>query len=273
METAFDLSFKTDWDNVCVIHKEGFYTSIFDFHKHEFYEINLILTGNVKIILSSLSEETNEPRLVLTRPQTPHFITCNPDTLYSRLYLLFTKDFLQDYFTDFKRFEKVFGESGNILKIDTHQLEFIKSTILLIEKEKSTLRQKLLTLYLLSFLFEINGQEQFNTSFVPPYIIKALSYIENYYNEKITADSLSKKLFIGRTTLMTSFKKHTGSTLNDYVIATRINKAVTLLNEGKSESETAELCGFSDAGSLIRNFRKYFDLTPKQYIKKQTHLF
>lgn len=268
MKTAFDLSFKTDWDNVCVIHKEGFYTSIFDFHKHEFYEINLILTGNVKIILSSLSEETNEPRLVLTRPQTPHFITCNPDTLYSRLYLLFTKDFLQDYFTDFKRFEKVFGESGNILKIDTHQLEFIKSTILLIEKEKSTLRQKLLTLYLLSFLFEINGQEQFNTSFVPPYIIKALSYIENYYYEKITADSLSKTLYIGRTTLMTNFKKHTGSTLNDYIIATRIKKAVTLLNEGKSESETAELCGFSDAGSLIRNFRKHFNLTPKQYIKK-----
>ncbi len=270
MKTAFDLSFKTDWDNVCVIHKEGFYTSIFDFHKHEFYEINLILTGNVKIILSSLSEETNQPRLVLTRPHTPHFITCNSDTLYSRLYLLFTKDFLQDYFVDFKRFDQVFGDNGNIIKINGQQLKFIKSTILLIEKEKDSLRQKLLTLYLLSFLFDINAPEQFNKSFVPPYILKALSYIESHFSEKITAESLSKTLYIGRTTLMTNFKKHTGSTLNDYIVATRLKNAITLLQNGKSESETAEICGFSDSGSLIRHFKKQFNLTPKQYIKKQT---
>ena len=271
MKTVFDVSFKRDWNNIYVNHKEGFFTSVSDFHKHEFYEINLILSGNVKIILTDASEQTTEPRLVLTRPDTPHFITCNSDTLYSRLYLLFTKDFLEDYFTDFKRFEQVFLDKGNIIKLNDQQLEFIKNSILLIEKETDLLRQKLLTLYLLSFLFEINEKEKFNHSIVPPYIFKALSYIESHFNEKITAESLSNTLYIGRTTLMTNFKKYTGGTLNDYIIATRLKKAINYLFENKSESEVAELCGFSDSGSLIRNFKKQFNLTPKQYIKKETH--
>jgi AraC-like DNA-binding protein len=270
MSTVFDLSFKKDWDRINVIKKEGFYTSVSDFHKHEFYELNLILSGNVNIIFPDVSEETCERRIVLSRPNTPHFITCKPDILYDRLYLLFTDDFFNSHLAEWKRFEKVFSKSGNILKIDAEQCELFKRIILLIKKENEEYRQKLLVLYLLSALCEISDNAQHTASTVPPYIINALSYIEAHYNEKLTAQALAKTLYTGRTTLMINFKKHIHCTLNEYITAVRLKNAVSLLLENKSEADVAELCGFSDSGSLIRSFKKQFELTPRQYIKEQT---
>lgn len=268
MKTSFDISFGTDWKNLYVDYREGFYTSVVDFHKHDFYEVNLILSGNVKILLSDISEHTHESRIVLTSPSTPHFTTCESDTLYSRLYLLFSKEFLQDFMPEWKRLETVFGQNGNILRPNHEQRDFCKNLILQIDKEFDLFRQKLLVLYLLSYLCEIPGSSKMDNPAAPPYIIEALSFIESHYNEKITAVALSDILYIGRTTLMTNFKKYTGSTLNDYIIATRLKKAIAFLHEGKTEQETAELCGFSDTGNLIRNFKRFFEMTPRQYMAK-----
>lgn len=269
MNTEFDALFCRQLEKVYVTHREGFYTSVTNFHKHDFFEINLIVSGNIKILLSDASEQTNECRMVLTRPDTTHFITCNPDTLYSRYYLLFSKDFLMDFVTDFKKLEGVFGQNGNIISLNSEQCDFCKKVILKIDDETDIFRKKLLVMYLLSCLSEFSGGKKANTASVPSYIIDALYYIENHYGEKITAAELSAKLYIGRTTLMTNFKRYTGYTLNNYIIAIRLKNAVLRLREGYSEQQAAELCGFSDAGGLIRCFKQNFNTTPHRYIKNQ----
>ncbi len=267
MKTIFDTSFHKDWEKIYVTHKEAFSTSVTDFHKHDFYEINLIVSGNVEILLPNISEKTSEIKIVLTRPDTPHFITCKPDILYSRYYLLFSKEFLIDFIRELKIVERVFGESGNIITLTKEQAEFCKKHILKIKQETNTFRQQLLVLYLLSYLSELSGYIKSKYTKAPSYIIEALSFIESQYSNKITAASLAEKLYIGRTTLMTNFKKYTGSTLNDYIISVRLKKAIILLKEDYSEHQIAEMCGFSDACSFIRCFKKHFNTTPHKFNK------
>ena len=90
----YDYGFGTAWKTVHVEKREGYYTSVTDFHEHDFYEINLILSGNVKILLKDSFEMGGENKVVLTGPNTPHYILCQSDTLYSRLYVLFTEEFI-----------------------------------------------------------------------------------------------------------------------------------------------------------------------------------
>ena len=85
----YDFGFGRVWDSVHVERRSGYSSSVTDYHMHDFYEINLILSGNVKILLKDRFEEGLENRIVITRPGSAHFIACNPDTLYSRMYLVF----------------------------------------------------------------------------------------------------------------------------------------------------------------------------------------
>ncbi|MBQ7900911.1 MAG: helix-turn-helix transcriptional regulator [Clostridia bacterium] len=263
----YDYGYGSAWTDVHIDRREGYYTSVADYHEHDFYEINLIVSGNVKILLADRSEQGTQNRIVLTKPGTPHFISCNPDTLYSRLYLVFSRDFAENCVPEWEQLEAVFGKSGSIVTITPVQKDFFIMLINNIENEANPFRQKLLVLYLLSCIKDcLSGCNQSSVA-TPPYIIKALDYINKHYTEKIVASKLAQTLYIGRTTLMTDFKKYTGNTLNGYIVHCRLKNSLILLQSGKTIQQTAELCGFGDSSGLIRCFKKHFGTTPKQYIK------
>ena len=273
MSSSYDSGYGTEWKDFFVQHRQGYYTSVSDFHKHEFYEINLILSGNIKILFTDKTEQGRENKIVLTRPGTPHYISCKSDTLYSRLYLLFSDEFLSEYVPEWKRLVSVFGKNGRIITISEEQKFFCQNTIEKIKLENDRFRQKILILYLLSYICDFAGNDKATSEEIPQFVMNALTFIEENYKEKIVASELAEKLYVSRTTLMTSFKKYTDSTLNDYIINCRLKNAVRLLKQGKSEYEVAELCGFNDSCSLIRTFKKKFNLTPKQYLKTNDTIY
>ena len=262
--SSYDHGYGTDWKDLFIQYRKGFFTSVSDFHKHDFYEINLILSGNIKILLADKTEQGTQNRIVLTRPGTPHYISCNSDTLYSRLYLLFSEDFVAEYVPEWHKLVSVFGTTGRIITITEEQTAFCKELIDRLQTESDRFRQRLMILYLLSYLGEFAQEDASET--IPHYIMKALTYMEEHYREKIVASDLAKALFVSRTTLMTDFKKHTGTTLNRYLVNCRLKQTIKLLRQGIPEYEVAEKCGFSDSCSLIRCFKKQFGMTPRQYL-------
>lgn len=160
---------------------------------------------------------------------------------------------------------EIFGESGRIVPLSGRRTEFCRELFERIEKEDDPFRQKLLVLYLLSTISAFAKGKDVETRPVPAYVTEALAYIEKHYGEKILAEDLAKRLHIGRTTLMTAFKKYTGTALNAYLVRYRLKIARELLRQGASVQETAERCGFGDSGSLIRSFKKYFGTTPGKF--------
>jgi hypothetical protein len=56
----YDHGYGSLWQDVLVYRREGFTTSVADYHEHEYYELNLILSGNVRILLPGQSVETDD---------------------------------------------------------------------------------------------------------------------------------------------------------------------------------------------------------------------
>ncbi len=261
----YEFDFEKTWKNVRVMHKEGYFTSASDFHTHPFYEINLILDGNFNILLKSGGERGNGCRLVLSPPGTPHYVTCSPDTLFKRIFLLFSENFIKDYVPEWRFLLSAFGENGRVLKLSPMQKEMCEKIIIEIELETDIFRQRILTLYLLSKIAEF---EDITFYKCPDYIIEALNFVSEHYSEKIVAGNLAEKLGISRTTLFSSFKKYTGNTFNFYLLDLRFKKAISLLSEGYSVQEAAEKCGFSEVSAFSRAFKKRFSVSPLKYFKK-----
>ncbi|MBQ3125389.1 MAG: helix-turn-helix domain-containing protein [Clostridia bacterium] len=265
----YDHGYGIKWDGVYVEQRERYHSSVADFHEHDFYEINLILSGNVKILLTNQSEDGTSCKIVLTKPNTTHFISCNPDTLYSSLYLVFTDDFITSCNPEWMQLLATFGKTGKIITLSDEQKKYCKQIITKIKEEKNSFRKKILIMYLLSYTNEFSASDKSESNVTPNYIIKALHYINEHFPEKIVASDLARRLFVCRTTLMTDFKKYTGSTLNNYIIHCRLKKAIQLLRSGKTEHETAEKCGLGDVSGLIRCFKRSFGMTPKQYMNQE----
>lgn len=264
--TLYDHGHGIKWTDVYVEKRSRYQTSVNDFHEHDFYEINLILSGNVKALVANQTVEGEECKIVLAKPNMPHFVTCKPDVLYSSLYLVFSEDFIRSFDIQCMKLLSVFGERGAILTITAEQTEACLDIIGAVEREENLLRKKFLVLYLLSYIDEISKQHPTYTKIIPEYIYEALTYINNNYTEKIVAQELADKIHVGRTTLMTEFKKHTGKTLHEYVINCRLRNVIKLLSEGKTEYEAAICSGFGDSSALVQCFKRVFKTTPKQYI-------
>lgn len=266
--SAYDRGFGEQWEDLLVFRREGYTTSVADYHSHPFYEINLILSGNVRILLADRSVETDQCHLVLTGPGVPHFIACHPDKLYKRLYLCFSKEMMADEPT-WSRLQRLFSGTGCVIGLSQDQRQLCESVMERVGEEEDSLRRRLLVTYLLSHIADFGQGAGVSASPVPACVIGALSHIHKNFSKKLVAEDLAVSLGVSRTTLMTAFKRHTGSTLGDYITGFRLKRACLILKEGKTVQQTAELCGFGDSGGLIRAFRKLLGLTPGAFLREE----
>ncbi len=258
--------------NISTIKTDYFYkvggSGMPHYHVHNFYEISLILEGNLHFLLADSSLSGEGSFLLLTPPGAQHRVARDPKAKYERINLSFPKDFIENYVADSKRLLDVFGDNGKILVLSHTQKERILVLVNDIQAQNDIFRQRLLLLYCLAEIESLSNQSS-SARYTPPYICDTLQYLHQNYRNKITADKIASHVGVGRTTLMTAFKQYTGSTINHYLTQYRLQMAVQLLKQGHTQQSSAEQCGFSDAGSLIRAFVRHYGTTPYKYLNNK----
>lgn len=92
-------------------------------------------------------------------------------------------------------------------------------------------------------------------------------YIEtNYDNPDLCVNYLGEIFFMNPSYLSTRFKEQYGTVPSDYIVKCRIDAAKKLLTStDKTNSEIAELCGYSNTRTFLRAFSGFQGITPHQY--------
>lgn len=100
-------------------------------------------------------------------------------------------------------------------------------------------------------------------------ISSVCDYIAENFNKPLSTETLAKISCFSRCYFSTVFKKVTGTTLHDYLLCYRLDRAKEFLIENKmSINQIAENTGFNDVGTFIRAFKKKENTTPLQYKKE-----
>lgn len=102
---------------------------------------------------------------------------------------------------------------------------------------------------------------------MPQLSYDVMRYINDHLNEDIGIELLSHQFYMNRSYLSRKFKDEAGCSIREYIILKRVALAKTLLQQGKSVSETCEACGFHDYTNFIRTFKKYAGVSPGQFTK------
>ena len=91
---------------------------------------------------------------------------------------------------------------------------------------------------------------------------------ENYIDDSLSLEVLAEHLEISYHYLSRLFKEYLGTNFVSYLTLVRLEKAKELLKTTDHTIETiAEKTGFVGSNSLIRAFKKYYDITPGKFRK------
>jgi AraC-like DNA-binding protein len=99
-------------------------------------------------------------------------------------------------------------------------------------------------------------------------MLPIIKYIRENALQNLNLDILAQRFFISKYYLCHNFKKTMGFTINEYIISRRLMEAKTLLRKGCNVSTTAEKTGFNSVAHFIRTFKKFEQISPKQYAKQ-----
>lgn len=142
------------------------------------------------------------------------------------------------------------------------ELELTES---IIQQEESLLRLE----YMLNRLSAkiISRLSDCESAKYPPMVFLACQYIEEHYREKISVASLADQLYLTPNYLSALFKKHTGSSISEYITLCRIRKAKDLMvaSSDMKTYEVADLVGYNDYEHFRKVFKKYVGINPAQY--------
>ena len=95
-----------------------------------------------------------------------------------------------------------------------------------------------------------------------------INYIHNHYQEEISLDGLAQQFFVSPYYLCREFKKHTNSTIIQYLNVTRImNAQRKMMETDKNITEVSKETGFSNITHFNRVFKAVAGMTPSMYRK------
>lgn len=98
------------------------------------------------------------------------------------------------------------------------------------------------------------------------YVNIIVKYIVSNYTQKVQIKNLTNITGISDAYIMRLFKSYVGISIIDYVNRYRIYKSISLFNKGFKYYEIAEKVGFKDYKTYVYHFKKYLNISPKNYI-------
>ncbi|MBR1863893.1 MAG: AraC family transcriptional regulator [Ruminococcus sp.] len=92
---------------------------------------------------------------------------------------------------------------------------------------------------------------------------KMVAYVNEHLFDEFTVESLAEHFFLSRSQLCRTFKRATGASPWDYILAKRLLAAKQMIDNGSTARHAAESCGFGDYSGFYRAFVKRFGHSPK----------
>ena len=240
-------------------------------HKHNHWELFVITDGKIDQKLNGKYYELKKNDAFLIRPADEHsFANSSPD--YQQINFLIKSSYLKKYLDSFS--EELYGEllsddSPLFFKLPESKLQQAVYKLLELQTVKDSdigkhvFYTKLVFTDVMQILFE--QKYSYNDSY-PQWLKNLLNELNKPNAYKLTTEEIVKLTPYSHSRLAFLFKKHTESTLNEYMLRLKLLHAKEQLRfTNMTTLDIAGEIGFSSLSHFNHVFKKTFGTTPSEY--------
>ena len=255
------------------------------FHNHDGCEIYLFLNGDVNYYTESNGKKLERGDLILTRAYAFHGSVLVSPALHDRIVINIRESVLSGLGSPETDLSECFLRTPscelNLLHLEEDDIRRFTELARQLQAEllKHPWGSDVMSRALLQQLLVMIGRltvidrPQENPGIMPDFLAETFSYIEDHLCEEITLKQLAEHVHHNGTYLSRCFKKLSGASLTQYILAKRIALAQKLLREGHSPCDACELSGFNNYSNFSRSFSRQAGCSPREYQKAVSGLW
>lgn len=251
------------------------------FHKHNVYELYLFLQGNADLITEKSIFTLKRGDLVIIPAGVWHKANVCEDSPYERVYLNIHPSYVKRMSTNETNLADCFKtpSSSDILIFNLSEKEITSFTsaaqnlIKIINGQEygNDLKQNIYTteiLLLANTAFRFNNHMDESKNIIPSLLLEISNYVIDNLDGDLSLAKIAEHFYMNGAYLSRYYKKHTGLSLQEYIIEKRLEYAKKCLLKGKSVGESAELSGFGNYYNFIRTFKNRVGVSPGKFAKE-----
>lgn len=268
-------------DNFEIMEKYGVPTGAMQIHFHNFYELLYIAAGEFACLIDNTTYYLKKGDfLLIDRNHMHHYqYVENKHEDSKRVLLWVTKEFLNELSGAGVDLSACFSMEGapayhfpahheDKLADYLFQILFGVSTKDGIDAEQMLIEKSYLTLFFVylnrlcarrGFQFQ---EEETTTNDMMKLVFE---HIDSHISDPIIIDELANLTGMTKYQFLRSFKTVTGMTVHDFIIKKRLLHACEEIWKGCPISDVYKSCGFADYSSFFRNFKKAYDMSPREF--------
>lgn len=268
-------------ENYEVYEKQGAPLGAATFHYHNFYEIIYVLEGEYSSMLENQTYRLRKGDFLLIDANVMHkyhFEEMKHDSS-KRIILWITPEMLSTLSDGEMDLTECFRNGGNCAyHFPIYYEEQLRGYLLKLamtqmmeandEHMKRVADRGHLTLFFV-YLNMLCKQTEYSYAreelFSSPLVEEVSNYIEEHLAEEILLDNLADRVHMSKYHFLRKFKELTGVTVHSFITNKRMIKACEALKAGENITRVAQMVGYTEYTSFLRNFKKTFGVAPGQY--------
>lgn len=227
-------------------------------HLHRCFEIIIILSGEMQVMVDERKYTLKEKDALLIFPNQLHSLSSQKS---EHILCIFSPDIIKTYFN------KTNGllPTDNVFTPDDYLINSLKKL-----DNDSTVFEKKGLLYSFCAQFDKNAEYTEKHYYKDKLLYKIFAYVEDNFAKECSLENLSKQIGYNYTYLSRFFKNMIGISFNRYVINYRLSHACYLLNNTDSSIINCAIdSGFYSIRTFNRNFKTQYGITPEEYRKQK----
>lgn len=243
-------------------------------HWHEFFELELVLSGNISCHHNGIPYSFTPGSAILSCPSDTHAYTPHGKTVV--INISFSEHWLHESLL-FSLFQAQKPLITNFSGDSMTKFTILCKTILSEYKTNKLFyeraMQNLLEYAVITMLraADINFESK---NFSINSIQRALLYIKSHFREQITLKDIATQVGFSTTYFSEKFHASVGESFQSYLLKMRCEYAQQLLAHTDTPiTEICYACGFSSLSHFHRSFKSFSGLSPREWRKQQNNTY
>ncbi len=258
-------------------------------HRHEFWEVAYVYEGESLIHTMEGSERLSAGEFVLIKPGAVHSITLAGENAKAHVWLcdcIFTQGYFNTIMESYSKigdlstyllYGMLSGRASFVIKLTDDNAQNVKNLLWMTAHEYNHYTvgsDEIIKHALLNLLIYMTRMYEYKVTGISAVVSKSheidelAKYIRSNFGYKLSLEFLARHMNLSREYLSRYFKKYMGKTISEYITEVRVEKAKQMLcTTTHSVSDICEYCGYSQAGSFQKAFKKVVGVSPGAYRK------